>query len=356
MGKGFSAIDFVKRSIEFEQQKVQDQQKPVQTEKRDSVLDRKQETTVVKTTPKEKIHPKDTPLKIDDLKINSSFFKMPNSVEDNIMPTLSTSEEIVYRRLIRLSWGWSKNYCRAGLKYLQDVSGIKSRTTVKEALDNLIAKKLIYHCIEDGYTDRNQQGTLYIIPIPDTQNEEIFDVGEEKLLDNNKTKKLSPSEIASDFYKGIGQTKISKNKKEKAEKDIDELLNDNFSIEEVIFAVEWTLKNSTEKIYDFSIIKHTIGQATAEKKKIDEQKAKKLEMERMASEKQKEEEREARELAKIKAYKEAMNPKDRADLRKKAETEIRDSGKYREEFITDILIESKENELIGKELGIKLPE
>ena len=356
MGKGFSAIDFVKRSIEFEQQKVQDQQKPVQTEKRDSVLDRKQETTVVKTTPKEKIHPKDTPLKIDGLKINSSFFKMPNSVEDNIMPTLSTSEEIVYRRLIRLSWGWSKNYCRAGLKYLQDVSGIKSRTTVKEALDNLIAKKLIYHCIEDGYTDRNQQGTLYIIPIPDTQNEEIFDVGEEKLLDNNKTKKLSPSEIASDFYKGIGQTKISKNKKEKAEKDIDELLNDNFSIEEVIFAVEWTLKNSTEKIYDFSIIKHTIGQATAEKKKIDEQKAKKLEMERMASEKQKEEEREARELAKIKAYKEAMNPKDRADLRKKAETEIRDSGKYREEFITDILIESKENELIGKELGIKLPE
>jgi len=356
MGKGFSAIDFVKRSIEFEQQKVQNQQKPVQTEKKDSIPGKKQETAAVKTSPKEKIQQKNILLKIDDLKINSRFFKMPNSVEDNIMPSLSTSEEIVYRRLIRLSWGWGKNYCRAGLKYLQDVSGIKSRTTVKEALDNLIAKKLIYHCIEDGYTDRNQQGTLYIIPIPDTPNEGISDVGEEKLLDNNKTNKLSPSEIASDFYKGLGQTKISKNKKEKAEKDIDELLNDNFSIEDVKFAVEWTIKNSTEKIYDFSIIKHTIGQATAEKKKIDEQKAKKLEMERMAFEKQKEEEREARELAKIKAYKEAMNPKDRADLRKKADAEIRSSGKYREEFITDILIESKENELIGKELGIELPE
>jgi len=349
MGKGFSAIDFVKRSIEFEQQKVQDQQKPIQTEKRDSVPDKKQGTIAVKTTPEEKIQQKDTPSKIDDLKINSSFFKMPNSVEDNIMPSLSTSEEIIYRRLIRLSWGWNKNYCRAGLKYLQDVSGIKSKTTIKEALDSLISRKLIYHCTEDGYTDRNQQGTLYIIPIPDMQNEKISGLNKEKILPNgSKINKLSSSEIISDFYKGIGQTRISKSKKEKAENDMAELLNDSFNIEDVEFAVEWTLKNATEKIYDFSIIKHTIGQAVAEKKKMDDQKVKRLEMERIASEKQKEEEREARELAKIKAYKETVNPKDRADLRKRADTEIRNSGKYREEFITEILIESKENELIGK--------
>ena len=164
------------------------------------------------------------------------------------------------------------------------------------------------------------------------------------------------SEIISDFYKGIGQTKISKSKKEKAENNIVELLNDSFSIEDVEFAVEWTLKNTTEKIYDFSIIKHTIGQAVAEKKKIDNQKAKRLEIESVASEKQKEEERGARELAKIKAHKETMNPKDRANLHKRADAEIRNSGKYREEFITEILIESKENELIGKELGIELSE
>jgi hypothetical protein len=356
MGKGFSAIDFIKRSIEFEQQKVQDQKKPVQTEKMDSAHDKKQETNVVKTTPKENIQQKDILFKIDDLKINSSFYKMPNSVEDRIMPSLSTSEEIVYRRLIRLSWGWSKNYCRAGLKYLQDVSGIKSRTTVKEALDSLIEKKLIYHCTEDGHTDRNQQGTLYIIPIPDTPNEEISEAGEEKLLDDSNFKKLSLSEIASNFYKGIGQTKISKNKKEKAEKDIDELLNDNFSVEDVEFAVEWTLKNSTEKIYDFSIIKHTIGQATAEKRKIEEQKARKLNEEKMVSKKLEEENKRNDEFAKIKAYKEAMTKKDRDDLHKKAEFEIRNCGKYREEFITDLLIETKENELIGKELGIELPQ
>ena len=192
MGKGFSAIDFVKRSLEFEQQKVQDQQKPIQTEKKDSVPDKKQETTVAKTIPKENIQQKDTPSKIDDLKINSGFFKMPNSVEDNIMPSLSTSEEIIYRRLIRLSWGWGKNYCRAGLKYLQDISGIKSKTTIKEALDSLISRNLIYYCIEDGYTDRNQQGTLYIIPIPDISNEETSGLDKEKILPNDsKINKLS---------------------------------------------------------------------------------------------------------------------------------------------------------------------
>ena len=357
MGKGFSAIDFVKRSIEFEQQKVQYQQKPVQTEKQDSVPDEKQETAVIKTTPKEKIQQKNIPSKIDDLKINSGFFKMPNSVEDNIMPSLSTSEEIVYRRLIRLSWGWGRNYCRAGLKYLQDISGLKSKTTIKEALDSLISRKLIHCCTEDGCTDRNQQGTLYIVPIPDRSNEEISDIDKEKIMPNgSKTNKISSSEIISNFYKGIGQTIVSKSKKEKAESDLAELLNDNFSIEDVEFAIEWTLKNSVEKIYDFSIIKHTIGQAVTEKKKIDDQKVKKLEMEKIDSEKQKQEEIEARKLDKIKVYKETMNPKDRADLRKKAEVEIRNSGKYREEFITDILIESKENEIIGRELSIELPE
>jgi hypothetical protein len=366
MGKGFSAIDFVKRSLEFEQQKTQqEQQKSVQIEKGEVLPEKKQELPPAKIPSKEKVSSGKKLLKTEELRINYNFYKMPNSVEDHIMPSLSTSEEIVYRRLIRLSWGWGKNYCRAGFKYLQDVSGIKSRSTIKEALDSLIAKKLIYNYTEDGYADRNQQGTLYIVPIPDTPEEEISaiaditdiaNIGEEKLFDNSEIGKLSPDEIVSKFYEGIGQTKVPTNKRKKAEKDIDELLNDKFSIEDIEFAVEWTLKNSTEKIYDFSIIKHTIGQASAEKRKVEEQKTRRLNEEKIAAERIAKENKRDEELTKIKAHRESMSPKDTADLRKKAESEIRNCGKYREEFITDLLIETKENELIGKKLGIELPE
>ena len=356
MGKGFSAIDFVKRSLEFEQQKTQqEQKKPIQNGKKGALPEEKQIPSPAKISSEKKVSTEQKPLKTDDLKINHSFYKMPNSVEDRIMPTLSTSEEIVYRRLIRLSWGWSKNYCRAGLKYLQDVSGIKSRTTIKEALDSLIAKKLIYHHTEDGQTDRNQQGTLYIIPIPDTPKEEMPDIGGEK-LDGDELGQSLASDIVSKFYEGIGQAKISTSKRKKAENDINDLLSDNFTIEDIGFAVEWTLRNSTERIYDFSIIKHTMGQATAEKKKIEEQKAKRLNEGKIVAEKIAEESKRDEQLAEIRAIKESMSSKDRADLRKRAEFEIRNCGKYREEFITDLLIETKENELIGKEFGMELPE
>jgi len=47
-------------------------------------------------------------------------------------------------------------------------------------------------------------------------------------------------------------------------------LDDDFKPEDIQFAVEWTLKNAKEELYDFSIIKHTIGQAIVAKKKAEE--------------------------------------------------------------------------------------
>lgn len=167
---------------------------------------------------------------------------------------------------------------------------------------------------------------------------------------------LSPRAIVSGFYRGIGQPKITTEKRERAEKSFKELTKDGFSLDDIHFAVEWTLKNSKEEPYDFSIIKHTIGQAMAAKKKTEAEKAKRIEAERIAAQERAEEELREKEAAKIEAYKESLSAEERAKLRERAEAEIRNSGQFKEEFITDYLIEVKENELIRKQIGKKMSE
>ena len=166
---------------------------------------------------------------------------------------------------------------------------------------------------------------------------------------------LSPRDIISGFYKGIGQEKISKTKRERADKSFKELRNDGFSLEDIQFAVEWTLKNSKEEPYDFSMITHTIGQAMAVKKKAESEEAKRVEAEKVAAQAREEEELREKEAAKIEAHKEGLSAEERAKLRESAEAEIRDSGQFKEDFITDFLIEAKENEIVRKQIGMKVP-
>ncbi len=125
---------------------------------------------------------------------------------------------------------------------------------------------------------------------------------------------------------------------------------------DIHFAVEWTLKNSKEELYDFSIIKHTIGQAMAAKKKTEAEKAKRIEAEKIAAQERAEEELREKEAAKIEAYKGSLGDEERAKLRERAEAEIRDSGQFKEDFITDFLIEAKENEIIREQIGTKISE
>ena len=167
---------------------------------------------------------------------------------------------------------------------------------------------------------------------------------------------LSPRAIISGFYRGIGQGKIAKEKRERAENDFKELLDDGFNPEDIRAAVEWTLKNAKEEPYDFSIIKHTIGQAMAAGKKVEEGKAKRRQRENAAAQREAEERERAEEGKRIKAYKEGLNDDERSKLRERAEAEIRDSGQYKKEFITEHLIEAKENNLIREQMGMKTSE
>jgi len=158
------------------------------------------------------------------------------------------------------------------------------------------------------------------------------------------------------FYKGIGQEKISKKKRERAENDIKELLEEGFSEEDICFAVKWTLENSKEKPYDFSLVKDTIGQAITAKEREKAKETKRLEIEQNKAKKM-EEERKANEVQeRIRTYKNKLSAEKRSELHSKALAEIRNTKGIKEEFITEILIEAKENELIAKLLDINLSE
>ncbi len=58
-------------------------------------------------------------------------------------------------------------------------------------------------------------------------------------------------------------------------------MTEGFSEEDIEFAVKWTIENSKEKPYDFSLIKEPIGQAMAAKKEEETKKANRLEKEKL---------------------------------------------------------------------------
>jgi len=326
---------------------------------------------------------------VESTKIVHSMLDSRKSLLNRLQTPL---EQSIYNRLYRLSVGWRRNYCRVSSKVLLTACNIKDRRTLNAGLDGLIRKGHIQAI------NRNNQGVLYriffpreilgndsnthieMIPVTKSVKIEDIDIEDTKTVDstNNEdsTKNedstesppfkdiykdnikdtLSPRAIISGFYNKIGQTKISKEKRERAEMDFKELLKDSFGPEDIQFAVEWTVGNAKEKLYDFSIIKHTIGQAMAVKKKTEAEEAKRMEAERIAAQQRAEEELREREAAKIEAFKESLGAEERAKLRERAEAEIRNSEQYKEEFITGYLIEAMENDLIRERIGMKLSE
>jgi hypothetical protein len=161
---------------------------------------------------------------------------------------------------------------------------------------------------------------------------------------------LSLHDICTLFYKGIGQEKISKQKRERAEVNIKKLLEEGFTLEDIQYAIKWTLENAKEELYDFSIINHTIGQAMAEKGKIEKKEIKNLEREKMLAQKQVEEDKQEKLLEMVKEYKNNLDNNQRKQLHEEALNAIRNTKGIREEFITEILIEAKENEIITAKL------
>ncbi len=159
---------------------------------------------------------------------------------------------------------------------------------------------------------------------------------------------LSPDPVML-FYTGIGQQRISKQKRERGNSVLQELQKEGFSPENIQFAVDWTLKpgNTKEPVHDFSIISHTIGQALAARD-ADEEAAGNARKEEARVRAAEEEQR--RLEGEIKDLRSKLNEDELMELRKRAEGEIRDSGKYKEQFINEPLIVAKENEILRRKI------
>lgn len=315
------------------------------------------------------------------VKIKNNFTKLDNEVSDYLNKQQTPLEQSIYNRLYRLSIGWGKNHCRISSEALLTACNIKDRRTLNNGIDGLIEKGHIQ------VINRNNNGVLYRILLPQevlinesntdielipinrqmsednsqieyTKNVEstknvdstkITHIKDNRSKDNIKDT-LSQDQIIDLFYKSIGQTKISKVKRERAKKCFEELIQDGFTNDDIQFAIEWSLKNMKEKPYDFSIIKDTISQAMAQKDKI--QKEQKLQIEKEISKTQKEEqdEKEAIERENIIAIKQNLSSTERSELRSRALELIRNTEGIKENFITEVLIEAKENEMLRLEL------
>lgn len=188
-----------------------------------------------------------------------------------------------------------------------------------------------------GYTDKRYTDSRYTFK-------------EDNLKDS-----LSQEELISHFYDCIGQQKLTSIKRERARECLKQMLNEGFSLEDISFAIEWTIDNSKEKPYEFSIIQHTISQAMADKDKVETEKARRKEQEQIAIQEKADEDRLEKERAEIEAFKEKMEPEERERLRQKALEEINKMEGIKKDFITEVLIRAKENEILKIELDISKP-
>jgi len=377
----------------------------------------KQETPEVK---KKEIIQEPTPAEyveielVENIDFETDYFKLPNNIY-KIAKLQDEKEHCAYIYLCRLSYGWKRNFCRVGYDAILKNTSLSSRSSVIRAVEGLIQKNHVIKIREDK---QKESGTLYRVLTPDEilsgvfkmtilnlnivklsiskmtilkmgilknkdeciQNEYTqFDhtekneqesgstsvsnltilnltTNKDNIKETNLKDTLSLPGIVNLFYKGIGQEKVSKQKRESAENNIKELLDEGFTEEDIAFAVKWTINNSREKPYDFSLIKDTIGQAMTAKKQEEEKETKRLEIEQNKTKKMEQEKKIQEVREKIKSHKDKLSVEQKADLRAKALVEIRHTKGIKEEFITEILIEAKENELIAKVLDINLSE
>ena len=354
----------------------------------------------LKSIPPESILLEDMPMKAN-VKIVSNFIKVDADVFDKVFPTMDPYQQSVYRKLYRDSYGGnpSRNWCTIGYGRLQTACTMK-KTGVINALERLqdsgwikeidfspSAGKTyrVYLPFENGIESKTRIEQVGMspkgIPSQDIPSRSIASkdrstVPSGGILSENIPADKSTSQQVSDggvllrgipsgdplledhildlsldliklFYTGIGQQRISKTKRERGDSVFQELQKEGFSPEDIQFAVEWTLKpgNTKEKVHDFSIIPHTIGQALAAR---DADKVAAESARKKAARAEAAEEEQRRLEDEIKDLRSKLSEAKLADLRKQAEKEIAQTDGIKKEFINEPLIVAKENEILRR--------
>ncbi len=98
-----------------------------------------------------------------------NYTQIPNEFLDNIMPTLSGAENVVFLVIMRKTFGWHKKKDKISYSQIREGSGISSNTTIQTALKKLQEKGLIFIVKE-------KKGITYEVNITETVNEENEDL------------------------------------------------------------------------------------------------------------------------------------------------------------------------------------
>jgi len=155
--------------------------------------------------------------------------------------------------------------------------------------------------------------------------------------------------VVERFYARLGQTKISRQKREQGIDILTDLEIQDFSSEEIEVGLEWILQNKDQlggKIYSLGLLPKVIGQALEEKGKIHrhEQRAQEV---REAELDAAQDEKRRRRLAEI--Y-DGLSAGQREALTAKARENLLQQG-FKPEFLLDALVRAEVLRLVGEEYG-----
>jgi hypothetical protein len=159
-------------------------------------------------------------------------------------------------------------------------------------------------------------------------------------------------DLVSLFYSKIGQTKIASAKQKKGEDCLAQLHKDGFDDDCIAYAIDWTIKNASQKLYDFNVIPHTIGDAMIDyEKKQKRETAQKKEMDKTTwvdqelSERQKFDEM----AEKIDSYIADLSPEKYLEYAEMAMAKLKEQG-ANGEFISDIAISAGVRLIVRREI------
>ena len=154
---------------------------------------------------------------------------------------------------------------------------------------------------------------------------------------------ITESKLITKLYQGIGVRKVDIFEREAGKKHIKELVEDGYSLEDIDFAIEWSLEKAISQIEDFSSIKTLIGSAIEAREKY------MAEQTQEAKQEVKGQGEEEIERKMVEAYRKMMPEAEEKRLRQQVMEKIRQDERMNEEFVTEQLLIIMENEIIRKE-------
>ncbi len=142
---------------------------------------------------------------------------------------------------------------------------------------------------------------------------------------------------------GIGRGKADIFERESGKKHIGDLLDAGYSLEDIDFAIEWSLENALGEVEDFSSIKNLVGRAVAAR----EEYMTKRTQQAKAEVRDQGEEQIERKM--VEAYKNIMSDGEKKRLRERVMAEILKDERINEEFVTEQYLIAEENKIIREE-------